>query len=274
MAQFLNDGQVVVLNPGRTGGALEFYRIVKKNNPDANFVPAETQTLIYACRLTGPAEATIYKVKNSVSVAALPASRTDEVLEALNRYYPQFCKAENILETSLLNIGAIFHPAPAVLNIARIEGKEEFEYYMSGITPCVSNLLERIDLERMAIAEVMDVPTISVKQWLGNVYDAEISADDSIYDAVQKQSGYRGISAPKDPYARYITEDVPMSLVPLSELGRAFGVETPAMDSVIAIAGFLHNTDYRSKGRTLESLGLKGVSLEKLTDFVNSGTDL
>ena len=44
---------------------------------------AETQTFIYASRVVGPAQAKVFAVKNSVSVAALPAYRTGEVLRAL-----------------------------------------------------------------------------------------------------------------------------------------------------------------------------------------------
>lgn len=29
MVPFLEDGQIIVLNPGRTGGALEFYNVLK-----------------------------------------------------------------------------------------------------------------------------------------------------------------------------------------------------------------------------------------------------
>ncbi len=273
-APYLTSGQHIILNPGRTAGAIEFYKTVKKVNPEADFIVAEAQTLIYACRKSGPAEATIFNVKKEVTLAALPATRTEEVLADLNEFYPEFTKAENVLETSLLNIGSIFHPAPAILNIARIEAKEDFEYYMEGISPCVSNVLEKIDSERVAIAKALGVKTLSVKEWLEDAYEVKFQESDSIYDAVQKQPGYRGIAAPKNPHARYITEDVPMSLVPLAEFGHFLDIPTPTMDTVIDLANVLHKTDYRKKGRTFKSLGIEGISLETLKKFVNEGVEL
>ena len=273
-APYLTSGQHIILNPGRTAGAIEFYRTVKKTNPHADFIVAEAQTLIYACRRSGAAEATIFKVKKDVTLAAPPASKTDEILADMNEFYPEFTPAENVLETSLLNIGSIFHPAPAILNIARIEAKEDFEYYMEGISPCVSNVLEKIDSERIAIAKALGVKTLSVKEWLEDAYEVKFQESDSIYEAVQKQPGYRGIAAPKNPHARYITEDVPMSLVPLAEFGHFLGISTPAMDTLINLANILHKTDYREKGRTLKSLGIEGVSVEDLKKFVDQGIEL
>lgn len=273
-APYLTSGQHIILNPGRTAGAIEFFRTIKDRNPRADFIVAEAQTLIYACRRTGPAEATIYKVKKEVLLSALPAIKTDEVLADLKEFYPEFRKAENVLETSLLNIGSIFHPAPAILNIARIESREDFEYYMGGISPCVSHVLEKIDSERVEIARALGVKTLTVKEWLEDAYEVQFLESDSIYDAVQKQSGYKGIAAPKNPYTRYITEDVPMSLVPLSELGRFLGISTPTMDTMIELANLLHQTDYRTNGRNLRALGIEGVTLEALKRFVNLGQDL
>ena len=111
-ATSLSDGQVVVLNPGRTGGALEFCETVRAKGCTADITVAETQTLIYSCRKTGPASVGIFGVKKEVTLGAFPANRTADVLKLLNPYYPQFTPASSCLETSLSNIGALFHPTP------------------------------------------------------------------------------------------------------------------------------------------------------------------
>jgi opine dehydrogenase len=74
-----------------------------------------------------------------------------------------------------------------------------------------------------------------------------------------------------DPYARYITEDVPMSLVPLSELAKIAGTPTPAMDALISLASIIHRRDYRREGRNLASLGLEGMDKKALREFVETG---
>lgn len=266
----LTAGQIVVLNPGRTAGAMEFYTTARKSG-GTDFIVAETQSLIYACRRTGPAEGTIYQVKNTMSLAAMPSNKTGDVLAVIRKYYPQFTAAKDTLETGFLNIGAIFHPGPTLLNIARVEGKEKFRHYVDGISPCVGTLLEAIDQERCAVAAALDTPTLTAVQWLKSVYGEDMPDSIGICDAVRKQRAYKDIMASNDPYVRYITEDVPMSLVPLSELGKIAGVPTPAMDAVIAMTSIIHKTDYRKEGRNLDNLGIAGMDKKALRAFVEMG---
>ncbi len=53
LAPYLRNGQIIILNPGRTGGALEFSQVLKEENCPAKVRIAETQTLLYACRSEG-----------------------------------------------------------------------------------------------------------------------------------------------------------------------------------------------------------------------------
>jgi len=267
----LRDGQKIILHPGRTGGAMEFYNILSKKAPGLDVIVAETQTLVYACRRTGPAEVTIYGVKEQVPLAAIPAFKTKEVIALLKDFYHQFTEAQNVLETSLLNMGAIFHPTPTIFNLGRIEEGQEFEYYHQGITPLVGRVLDKIDQERVAIAENLGLSTLTALEWLRSVYGIETNKEDDICSAIHKTKVYAGIMAPKDPYTRYLTEDVPMSLVPLSELAKIAGVKTPVIDLIIEIASTIHEKDYKSLGRTMKRMGIDGLSRRELFKYVNYG---
>ena len=76
MSQYLKDGQTIILNPGRTGGALEFYNVLKSNRCNADVIISEAQTFIFASRIVGPARARIFAIKNRVAIAAFPSNRT------------------------------------------------------------------------------------------------------------------------------------------------------------------------------------------------------
>jgi opine dehydrogenase len=90
----------------------------------------EAETLLFASRALGPAEARIFRRKNTVPVAALPATRTNAMLEVLSEVYPQFVAAPNVLYTSLNNMGAVFHPVLALLNAGWIERTQgDFQFY-------------------------------------------------------------------------------------------------------------------------------------------------
>ena len=143
-APHLRDGQIVVLHPGRTLGAIEFKKVLCDHGCKADVTIAEAETFIYASRSDGPAQARIFRIKEAVPLAALPATRTAQVLEALAPAYPQFIDGVSVLHTGLNNMGAIFHPALTMLNAGRIESTHgDFEFYIEGVTPSTARVFWR-----------------------------------------------------------------------------------------------------------------------------------
>lgn len=268
MAPHLADGQLVVLNPGRTLGAVEFEYELRKNGCRADVVVAEAQSLLYACRAVEPGRVKVFSVKKSVPLAAFPGERTEEAISLLHRVFPQFTSAPSVLHTGLGNIGAVFHPGPVVLNVARIESGERFEHYRDGITPSVAVLLEGLDSERLQVAEAFGIELPSAREWLGEAYG---STGETLYQALQSTPAYKGLLAPENLQTRYLWEDVPTSLVPIASLGREAGVKTPVIDSIITLASHLLGEDFAGSGRTLRSLDLEGVGVEGIIEALETG---
>ncbi len=228
-APHLRDGQIVVLHPGRTGGALEFYHIIKEAGCTADLLIGEAQTFIYASRATQPAQVRIFSVKNSVPVAALPSYRTSELVKALRVAYPQFVPGDNVLKTSLNNVGVIFHPTVLAMNAGRVEDTHgDFQYYLQGITPSVAQVLEEMDRERVRLGDALGVGVMSARDWLFVAYSA---AGGNLHEAIAANPSYKGIMAPPTVMHRYILEDVPTGLVPMVSLGKMLGVEMPTMEA-------------------------------------------
>jgi opine dehydrogenase len=268
MAPHLEEGQIIVLNPGRTGGALEVYETLRKSGCQKNIVVAEAQTFIYACRAIGPRSAKIFSVKHEVALAAIPAIFTKKVIRLLSGAYPQFTPAKNVMETSLNNFGAIFHPAPTLLNSGHIERGETFEYYLEGITPSIGHMLEKLDSERMKVATALGVRAVSAMQWLEESYGAK---GESIYEAIQNNPAYKGLTAPKGLDTRYIYEDVPCSLVPIYSIALKLGIETPVIDTIIRLANILTGRNFFEEGRTVQKLGLKDMTVTEILEFAKTG---
>lgn len=268
-APHLRDGQIVILNPGRTGGALEFRQILNQAGCTADAIVAEAGTFVFASRSTGPAQARIFRCKNVVPLAALPAARTGHVLEAVCGAYPQFIPAPNVLHTSLDNMGAIFHPALTLLNAGWIERtKGDFQFYIDGVTRSTAHVLEVLDRERVTIAAALGVRARPALRWLRDAYSAH---GETLYEAIQGNPGYQGIKAPRNLRHRYIFEDVPFSLVPLASLGKQFGVDTWAIDSMVRLACVAHGTNYYARGRTVDDMGLKGLRVGEVKLYVQEG---
>ncbi len=269
-APYVRDGQIVVLNPGRTCGAIEFLKVLRDAGCKADVTIAEAGTFLYASRSDGPAQVRIFRVKEAVPLAALPATRTADVLAALRPAYPQFIDGGNVLKTSLDNMGAIFHPALTLLNAGWIEATHgNYQFYIDGVTPSVARVLETLDRERITVAAALGIRAQNALEWLQMAYDA---AGSNLYEAIHNQPGYYGIQAPPTLNHRYIFEDVPMSLVPIAALGQRYGVSVPAMQSIIGLACIIHRTDYWRRGRTLDKLGIEGLSVCELVQFVTEGS--
>jgi opine dehydrogenase len=270
-ARYLHAGQIVVLHPGRTCGAIEFVNVLHEQGRTADATIAEAETLLYACRSEGPAQVRLFSIKEAVPLAALPATRTPQVLAALAPAYPQFIDGVNVLHTGLNNMGAIFHPALTLLNIGRIEDTQgDFQFYIDGVTPSVARVLEVLDRERVTVAAALGIRARTALEWLQMAYNA---TGDDLYEAIHNQEGYHGIMAPTLLKHRYITEDVPMSLVPMASLAQRYGVSVRGIESMIRLASIIHRTDYWRRGRTLDRLGIESCSVSELQHYVNQGKE-
>ena len=268
-APHLRDGQIVVLHPGRTCGAIEFAKILRENNCTADVTIAEAETFIYASRSDGPAEARIFRIKEAVPLAALPANRTRMVLDRIHEAYPQYIDGGNVLQTGLNNMGAIFHPALTILNSGWIEATHgDYQFYIDGVTPSVARVLEALDRERVTVASSLGIRARTALEWLKLAYDA---TGEDLHEAIHNQPGYYGIKAPPTLNHRYIFEDVPMSLVPIASLGQRYGVSVLGMDAIIRVSSIIHRTDYWRRGRTIDKLGIDNLGVGELTAYVNEG---
>lgn len=268
-APYLTDGQIVVLHPGRTCGAIEFSKVIRDNGCTADVTVAEAETFIYASRSDGPAQAHIFRIKEAVPLAALPAKHNQLVLDNIHEVFPQFIDGVNVLQTGMNNMGAIFHPALTIFNAGWIEATHgDFQFYIDGVTNSVARVLEALDRERVTVAASIGIRARTGMEWLKLSYDA---VGEDLNEAIHNQPGYYGIKAPPTLNHRYIFEDVPMSLVPIASLGNRYGVAVSGIDGIIKLASIIHRTDYWRRGRTVEKLGINNLSTDEIIHYVNEG---
>jgi opine dehydrogenase len=271
IAPYLEEDQIVMLNPGRTGGALEVSNAIKENKGPFKPKIVEAQSLLFVARSPKPARVHIAGIKRKLPVAAFPASFTEEIMPLLNDLHLAFWEAETVLNTSFDNIGAIFHPGPLLLNAARCENpKVTYRHYIDGITPTIASFLEKMDEERVGVANAYGVTAISLKNWLNVVYGSEGT---DLHETIQNTVEYHDVIAPTSLDVRYVFEDVPTGLVPLSSLGVEVGIPTPHIDVVVSLANCLLNTNYYKTGRTIESMGLTNIPSYLLKEYVTLGDD-
>lgn len=265
IAPFVVNGQVIILNPGRTCGALVFKQTLVESGCKARFYLAEAQTLVYACRIVQNGTVNIIGVKDEVLLAALPSKDTDYVLSKINPLYPSFMKTTNVLRTSLENIGAMFHPCVLLFNAATIERNEVFWFYRD-MTEQVAAFIEKFDAERLAVGKAYGIDLLGVNEWIKFAYkDTE---GDTLCERMRNNPAYHDIKSPSSIFTRQLTEDIPTGVLPIMELGRAAGVNTPLLESMIHICEALLGQDLHNNGRNLKNLGLEGKTKQEIINYI------
>jgi opine dehydrogenase len=113
----------------------------------------------------------------------------------------------------------------------------------------------------------------SLEDWFERVYGvrgADLSETCRLL-TTNSDGPYQATGTPKSWDHKYIAEDVPVGLMPMSVLGAAAGVPTPAIDAVIRTAAIMADTDFAADVRTLGRMGLAGMDREKIRETLQHG---
>ncbi|MBD3353155.1 MAG: NADP transhydrogenase subunit alpha [Candidatus Lokiarchaeota archaeon] len=253
IAPYLHDGQIILLNPGRTWGAIEVYNIIKLKRPFLDIHVGETQTLLLTSRAVKDYGVQVLRIKDSTDFCFYSNYPNYDVYHTINEIFPELNPVYDIRITSLNNIGAMIHPATVVLNSGSIHRKQDFLFYREGVIPHISRIIEEIDKKRCMILDALGVKALSFLRWVEEVYN--VRAQD-FYEAFQKIPPYATIKAPKMLKKRYLTEDVPTGLVPLWSIAQYLNLPTPTIESIINLTDLLLNTEYKRTGRTVRRIGV------------------
>ncbi len=253
MAPHLVSGQLVSLNPGRTLGTYVFEKTLRENGAKAEVLLCELETFVFTCRCVTPGQPILYAEKHRVQMAAHDPSLTEEAVRRMKPLFPEVVSARSVFDTGFSNIGMVFHPLPILMNITRVEAKEGFHFYTEGISPLVANILVRFDAERVEVARAAGARVLTAMEWLKLHYE---SVGDDLYSCIQSTGAYRDVMAPTDIDTRYIYEDIMTGCVPVSCAGKALGVPTPIIDSVIQWAACVYDYDFYGNGRNEKLLDI------------------
>lgn len=265
LAPYVEEGQVIILNPGRTCGALVFKQTLSDCGCNKHYYLGEAQTLVYACRVVENGRVNVIGVKDEVLLSGLPAADTEHILHVINPIYPSFIKTDNVLRTSLENIGAMFHPCVLLFNAATIERNEDFWFYRD-MTEQVAEFIEKFDAERLAVGKAYGIELLSVKEWIKFAYKDTIG--ETLCERMRNNPAYHDIKSPSTIFTRQLTEDIPTGVLPILELGKAAGIETPLLQSMVHICEALLNMDLHTNGRTLKNLGLDNKNREEILNYI------
>jgi len=285
IAPHVGDGQMITLNPGYTLGTVEFANTLKNKGVDLNRIMiGSTGILPYSTRKYLGNRVFCEAVKAKISFSAFPAKNTAKMLAVLNEIYPEddgergvLVDSVNELKTSLENINLYLHPPMMILKAVDCELGEE-PYLKSERSNAVRALSKAMNRESMEISKSLGMEPWSQEYvhdvlmypyWLKRPRDIDMPEWAKPENQPAQYAAGRGFNFLK---GRYLTEDLPYGLVPISQLGDMLGVPTPCIDAVIDVGSVISETDFRKTGRTLERLGLAGMNRTELVTYVTYGT--
>ncbi len=232
-----------------------FNNILQKSDIHKQCLLADISSLPYACRVDSTGSTVdIFGIKNQMGIAAIPALRTNEILESLRKNFPTKLMAyKNPLELGLNITSGISHTIPAIFNAGRIgKGKEKFYFYREGVSEHTSVLLEQLDHDRQYIGSLYNLKLPKyldlMDEFYGNRYQ-------SIYEFFTKTPVHNAQKlCPNSLSERYVSQDIPYVIVPWYVLGKAKGFESVIMRNLIEIASLINNKDYLNIGLNEEKL--------------------
>jgi opine dehydrogenase len=260
----------VVLNPGHTGGALEFSetfaRMARKAPPVVEF-----STLTYVARKHRPDGVTVSGRAKEVKAAALGGG-CDAIAVAAS-LYPGVKPVADVIASDLSNVNMVLHPPGAVLGAAWVEATGgNFTFYVEAMTPSVARVMKMLDRERRDVARAFghELPNLIEEMKLIGTVEEHVTDMDDYRAAISGGEANARIKGPDSLEYRYYKEDFGHGLLPFLELAAIARVETPVARSLYCLAQIAVGTDYRAGGRTAEAMGIAGLSLRQLIDKVRA----
>ncbi|MBQ7247691.1 MAG: NAD/NADP octopine/nopaline dehydrogenase family protein [Lachnospiraceae bacterium] len=256
--------QIILIYPGGFG-ALEFKKVLGDDCP----VILQTNNLPYDTRLNGPASV-VCTGKSPVSVAIFPANADRGFLSDIADISPYDRVYTDVLECDLSLVNPSVHSGPCLLNFGAIEQQDlrgkfcMYEHFTFG----AARVDLAIDKERKAVGAAFGYEIRALEDFVEP--RGELTWQD-IYMKMHGEPSLTPIIGPDSIWNRYLTEDCPNGLVPWSELGRLCGVPTPVMDGVISVYTVAHERDWRALGIKAEQMGLAGMTVEEIKEYLQTG---
>jgi len=273
LSTLLRDGQLILLVQGNTCGSLIVRRALDQAGCKAKVDIAEMDNYPMSAWRRAPARIAPIVTKRGLQIATFPGNRIDAVFRRLATLFPTAVPAKNVVHTGFVNANAMLHVANCVGNAGLIDRGGTYKFYAEGVTPMIGRLYEAINAERVAVAAKLGAKVPDLAAWFELTYGVR---EKTLSETCQKltfnsDGPYQATGTPKSFEHKYVSEDVPAGLMPMSAIGKAVGVPTPSIDAVITLAQIMAGTDFSANARTLARLGLAGMGAAQIERVMQDG---
>lgn len=268
----LEAGQSILVNTCYWA-CLRFAPMLRKRGIFDEITLAEAMILPYACNVIGPAQTLIHRTKQQfIALSAFPATKTDRMLELVQRVYPQHQKVPNVLWTNLSNLNTPIH-APFTIPIAGMlfdrftDGRQGGARFYGEATTSGARLVAAYDVERMAVGKALSVELQTEEEMMFRLYGYKGM---DLAEAMRK-SEHADMFTDVLFHHGLLEEDLRYFYVSLAQLGEQLGIPMPVTNSILTVMSTMVGMDYREGATTLKDLGLAGLNADQIVRFVTEG---
>ena len=266
IAAFLPDGLPIIVSSHVSFGALYLKQILAERGVTCPIICWGT-TVVTGRRV--PGGVTINTIRSKVDLCTVPEISSSHGLALCQELFGDvFVPRAGLMAITLSNLNPQNHLGIAMGNMTRMERGEIWSQGQN-ITPNVGRLMEKLDAERLAIAETLGLRVRTIFEHFHYSFQVPITNISQMNQMMHaKGSGGHG---PDTPESRYVTEDVPYGLVPIALLGRLTGRPAVLHQAGIDILSAMYERDFTAENALLPALGIETMSLDNLCSLAQDG---
>lgn len=236
IAPFLQDGQLVLVNRGLCGVALRLSHVLVATRCSVRILVAETSAQAYLAREVTP---------NGPGAAGAMTPPPG---------------APATVDVELVPRRALLYPPVVLLNAGRIQGGDggNFALFGDGVTPAVAEIMHAADVERMTLLRSLGFGAAGLLERLSHegYASGDVVARQSFYEAFREAGPLGGVRAPASLDDDNLHDGIACGLVPMVEIGRLLGIQSPVMDSLATLGSLATGRSYQTVGLTSDQMGL------------------
>lgn len=226
-------------------------------------------TTICTGRRQSGTETRVNTIRSKVDMCTVPEDRSDEALALCRELFgDRFQPRDGLLAISLSNLNPQNHMGIALGNMTRMERGENWSQGQN-VTPAIGRLLEALDLERLAIAQALNLDVKTIFDHFHLSFHVPVASISEMNQQMHEQGN--GGTGPATADSRYVTEDVPYGLVVTAALGQMAGTPSPLHEAGIRIFSAMYGRDFEDENDLLKALDLKNHNLDDLKQAARSG---
>jgi opine dehydrogenase len=282
MIPHLEDGQVVSIFADNFG-SLPLREMMHEKSCDVNVVIGGWSTMPYGTRVIRPGKVECLSRIYKISWDTLPSKDGDRFLEAFKDFPPlhpavKIERADTVIAVGFNNPNPVVHVPGSILNVGAMEVSEsegtlgiekgKFSMYKYGMSPAVSRVQYAFYQELRKIADTIG---IKITEYHEEQFYTKLSVMGVEFQNPFGEAIIPSIVGPLSVEDRYFTEDIPVGTVAYYNFAKKFGVDVPAIESLIRLGCIICRRDFFKEGRSLKEMGLEDMTKEQMLRYVREG---